>query len=159
MGKKPFGCLTVPGLITAVLIVLIVIGVGLVRGGVLFSPGALNAQASTNLGGVTSHAELSAKCSRLPCLFLAECEDGRSLPAMPYRCGCPAEGSIHLARRSAEEKPGMPCRSCHPDHRGADAALIDMSMARHIARSFWLLAQRPPTPDGWFSLCVQNVPW
>jgi hypothetical protein len=32
MEKKPFGCLTVPGLITAVLTVLIVIGVGLVRG-------------------------------------------------------------------------------------------------------------------------------
>ena len=62
MIKKPFGCLTLSGLITAGLTVLVVVVVGLLRGGVLFSPGALNSKAGAALGGVTSHAGLANKC-------------------------------------------------------------------------------------------------
>ena len=76
MRKKPLGCLTIPGLITALLTVLVVIGVGFIRGGVLFSPGALNAEAGADLGGVASHAELAGRCYCLSCLFLAICHHG-----------------------------------------------------------------------------------
>ena len=63
MEKKPYGFLTVPGIVTSMLGILVVFGVGMMRGGSLFSPGALNAQAGAPLGGVTSHADLAANCS------------------------------------------------------------------------------------------------
>jgi hypothetical protein len=129
MRKKPLGFLTIPGLIAAVLTVLIVVGVGLVRGGVLFSPGILNAQTGVVLAGVTSHAELSGKCSACHAFFWQKA-------TMADRClVCHSDVAAQLKDPSTlhgdqlKKKPGMPCRSCHPDHRGSNAALTDMSMA------------------------------
>ncbi|NJD59628.1 MAG: hypothetical protein FIA98_09550, partial [Anaerolineae bacterium] len=63
MVKRPLGFLTIPGLITGLVVILIVLGAGLAFGGVLFSPGALNAQAGALVGGVASHAEFPGRCS------------------------------------------------------------------------------------------------
>jgi hypothetical protein len=128
MRKKPLGFLTLPGLIAALLTVLIVVGVGLVRGGVLFSPGALNAQTGAALGGVTAHAELSGKCSACHAFFWQKA-------TMADRCiVCHTDVAAQLQDPSTlhgdqlKKKPGMPCRTCHPDHRGPTAAMTDMSM-------------------------------
>ncbi len=76
MEKKPYGCLTVPGLVTALLTVLVVVVVGQVHGGVLFSPGPLNAQSGAMLGSVTSHAELSGRCTACHAYFWQTANDG-----------------------------------------------------------------------------------
>ena len=67
--KKPYGCLTIPGLATALAVILVVVGVGVVKGGILFSPGPLNAQVAASLGGATSHADLSNNCSTCHAFF------------------------------------------------------------------------------------------
>lgn len=144
MEKKPFGCLTLPGLITVVLTILIVIGVGLVRGGVLFSPGQLNAQTGAILGGVTSHADLSGKCSACHAFFWQKA-------TMADRCVlCHADVAAQQKDPSTlhgdqlKKKPALPCRSCHPDHRGPNAAMTDISMVdiSHEAFGYSLIAHQ-----------------
>jgi hypothetical protein len=127
MEKKPFGCLTIPGIVTAVLTGLVVIAVGMLRGGVLFSPGPLNAQSGALIGTVTSHADLSGRCTACHTYFWQS-------TTMADRCVlCHADVAAQLQDPSTlhgdqlKKKPGMPCRSCHPDHRGVNAALTDMS--------------------------------
>jgi hypothetical protein len=66
------GCLTVPGIITVFLVILVVIGAGMVRGGRLFSPGTLNAQPGALIMGVSSHAELGGTCSACHAYFWQE---------------------------------------------------------------------------------------
>ena len=48
-----------------------------------------------------------------------------------------------------KKKPGMPCRSCHPDHQGPNAPLTDMSKAdiQHDAFGYSLNAHQRQT-DG-----------
>ena len=61
--------LTVPvfsltsGIISGILTVLIVVAISLAHGGVLFSPGPLNAKTGASLGGISSHADLGSQCS------------------------------------------------------------------------------------------------
>jgi hypothetical protein len=129
MRKKPLGFLTIPGLITALLTVLIVIGVGFIRGGVLFSPGALNAEVGEALGGAASHAELQGKCSACHAFFWQSA-------TMADRCvECHADVAAQLKDPSTlhgsqmTKNPAMQCRSCHPEHHGAHAPLTDLSKA------------------------------
>jgi len=127
MERKPFGCLTVPGLVTALLTVLVVVVVGLARGGVLFNPGPLNAQPGAILGSVTSHAELSGRCWSCHAYFWQSA-------TMADRCVlCHTDVAAQLQDPSTlhgdqqKKNPSMTCRTCHPDHRGPDASLIDLS--------------------------------
>jgi hypothetical protein len=127
MVKKPFGCLTIPGLVTAFLTALVVVSVGLVRGGILFNPGQLNAQAGNVLGGVTSHAALSGTCSACHAYFWQNA-------SMAARCvSCHTDIAAELQDPSTlhgdevKRNPRMTCRVCHPDHRGANASLLDLS--------------------------------
>ena len=69
MEKKPFGCLTIPGIVTALLTVLVVVVIGLFKGGVLFNPGPLNAQAGALIGSVSSHADLGGRCTACHAYF------------------------------------------------------------------------------------------
>ncbi len=129
MRKKPLGFLTIPGLVTAVMTVLIVAVVGLLRGGVLFSPGPLNAQVGALLGSVTSHADLSGRCTACHAYFWQSA-------TMADRCVlCHTDVAAQLQDPSTlhgdqfAKKPGISCRYCHPDHQGANAPLTDMSKA------------------------------
>ena len=154
MDKKPYGCLTIPGLITGLLVVLVVVVVGQVRGGVLFSPGVLNAQAGTSLGGVTSHAEFSGRFSACHAFFWQKA-------TMADRCvQCHTDVAAQLQDPSTlhgdqlKKNPGMSCRTCHPDHHGPNASLTDMSMAdiSHDAFGYSLTAHQRQT-DGSPFLC------
>jgi hypothetical protein len=127
MFKKPFGCLTIPGVITALITVLVVFIVGLLRGGVLFNPGRLNAQAGDILGGVISHAELSDSCSSCHAYFWQK-------DSMADRCvSCHTDIAAELQNPTTlhgdlvKRNPGLKCRNCHPDHRGSNASLIDLT--------------------------------
>ena len=55
--RKRLGCVSLSGIIAAFVALLLVGGVSLLWGGMLFSPGSLNAQTSgATLGDVSSHA-------------------------------------------------------------------------------------------------------
>jgi hypothetical protein len=128
MEKKPYGCLTVPGFITALLVLLIVVGVGIVKRGILFSPGPLNAQAGPALGGVTSHAELSARCSACHAFFW---QPGATMANRCLACHTDVvsqqQDTASLHGILFKNKPGVTCRYCHPDHLGPNAPLTDLS--------------------------------
>jgi hypothetical protein len=159
MGKKPFGFLTIPGLLTALLTIIIVVVVGLVRGGVLFSPGPLNAQAGPALGGASSHADLSTRCTACHAFFW---QPGR----MADRCmTCHTDVAAQqldpttLHGDQFKKKPGMTCRSCHPDHRGATASLTDLSMAdlSHDAFGYALVAHQRQADGSAFSCSTCHI--
>lgn len=143
--KRPLGCLSGVGLIAALLALLVVGGVIAATGGVLFSPGPLNAQAGdATLGGVASHAETRGDC--------AACHTPPwSHEGMADRCaGCHtamADPNSHLAQFHEllwRDTPEQPCRACHPEHRGATASLTDISVTDfpHDATDFSLAAHR-----------------
>jgi hypothetical protein len=147
--KKAFGCLTFPGIFTALLTVMVVVVVGQVRGGALFIPGALNAQSGATLGGVTSHAGLGGRCSACHAYFW-------QTATMAERCvACHTDVAIQQQDPSTlhgdqlNKNPGMTCRTCHPDHRGANAPLTDLAMAdlSHEAFGYALTAHQTQT-DG-----------
>lgn len=125
MDNKRFGFFTPSGSFAALLTVLIVVGVGWLRGGILFNPGALNAKTGAALGGVSSHAELTSRCSSCHTAFWSQAR-------MSDRCvDCHSDiaaqlqdpGSIHGVFQAAN--PGLTCRMCHSEHKGADAPMTD----------------------------------
>ncbi|HSQ39385.1 MAG TPA: hypothetical protein VLM78_04430, partial [Anaerolineales bacterium] len=62
MYNSRLGCFTSTGIIAALITALVIAGVAFSQGGVLYSPGALNAQSGEMLGGVTSHSETGGEC-------------------------------------------------------------------------------------------------
>jgi hypothetical protein len=127
MLKKPFGCLTIPGLVTAFLTVLVVVIVGLVRGGVLFSPGQLNAQAGQVLGGITSHSALSGTCSACHAYFWQNTTMAERCVSCHTDIAAELQNPATLHGDELKRNPRQTCRACHPDHRGPNASLVDLS--------------------------------
>ena len=126
MKNSPLGCLTGSGVIAGALTLLIIAGLVIARGGLMFSPGPLNAQEGPPLGGAASHAEIGEDCGMCHTPFWTP-------ERMADRCvTCHAEigsqwedpASLHGALRQVN--PGLSCRSCHPDHRGATALLTEL---------------------------------
>ena len=147
--KKPYGFLTVPGIVTSVLGILIVFGAGMMRGGSLFSPGSLNAQAGASLGGVTSHADVSANCSACHVAFWQTTTMADRCVVCHVDVATQRNDPRSLHGDQLVKKPSMTCRNCHPDHKGATAALTDFSIidASHDAFGYALTAHQKQT-DG-----------
>jgi len=146
--RRPLGCMTLPALIAAA-IALIAVGVAWAwRGGALFSPGPLNAQAGDRtLGGVRSHAELERQCSA--------CHTAPWSPlTMSDRClFCHTDIAAELREPDSlhanlmQDPQHAQCQDCHPEHRGPDAPLtvLDVKNFPHEATGFSLRAhQRMP---------------
>jgi hypothetical protein len=145
MKNSRLGCFTASGLISTILTILILAGFYIVQGGILFSPGPLNAKSGPSLGGVTSHAEIAGQCNLCHTPFWGNA-------TMADRCVvCHTDvaaqwrnpSTLHGVLRKNE--PEMTCRTCHPDHRGANASLTDMSNANfpHDSLGYSLLAHQP----------------
>src|SRR5271157_3279550 len=140
--KNRLGCLTGFGILAALLTGLIVSGLMVARGGALFSPGPLNAQAGSILGGVTSHADLSHSCSSCHPAFWT------TTTMADFCVGCHVDiasqwqnpSTLHGAFQ--QQNPGLTCRSCHPDHQGVDAPLTSMGNVNfaHTSVGFSLAA-------------------
>ena len=124
---RRLGCLTPLGLIAGLITVLIVAGVALAGRAAMFSPGALNArtEGGQELGGVKSHAELVGNCTACHV-------DPWSSAVMATRCL-----SCHTDVRAQLNDPDslhgalpdvMVCRTCHPEHNGASAALTRVAL-------------------------------
>ena len=126
MQRNKLGCLTFSGILSVIITVLAIAGVAYARGGLLYSPGALNAQSGKMLGGVTSHAETGGKCEA--------CHTAPwSSASMAERCvDCHGDVALQMQNVLAlhgamyQDNPKLECRNCHPEHRGVDAPLTAM---------------------------------
>lgn len=120
--KTRLGCLTIPAVIVVVISMLVFGGITLLRGGVLFTPGALNAQKGTQpIGGVYSHAELSTNCASChPAPWQSDTISDRCIAC--HKDVGQDPNNFHLA--IVDKNVG--CRGCHVDHRGATESLTIM---------------------------------
>ena len=122
--NKPLGCLSRSGLLAALLALVLLAGAGLIWGGLLFSPGALNAQGSgQTLGGVRSHTETGGQCSACHTPFWG----GETMADRCVLCHTEVAAdlrdptSLHGVVMSSGDSEG--CHACHPEHRGSDRLL------------------------------------
>ena len=129
MQKRGLGCLTGGGILSALITVLAISGLGFAGGGALFSPGALNAhQSGAVLGNVRSHAETAGNCGA--------CHSAPwDAATMADRCtACHADIAAQMRQVATihgqvtnKGSAALACYDCHPDHRGPAASLVDMS--------------------------------
>ena len=129
MRSQRLGCLTPTGLVAALVTILILAGAGIVQGGALFSPGDLNARPDQVIGGVRSHAELSAKCDA------CHTAPWDSL-GMTDRClACHTTIQTDLADPKtlhgilAKQPASDDCQTCHTEHHGPQASLTRLDIA------------------------------
>ncbi|MBM3151156.1 MAG: hypothetical protein FJZ96_02950 [Chloroflexi bacterium] len=132
------GCFTASGIFAALLTAMVIFGVSLAQGGILFSPGALNAQPGAPLGGVTSHAETEGQCKLCHTAFW-------QIETMDDRCvACHADVSAQLTDSQSLHgvlslhAPNLPCRACHPEHNGPDASPTVLDNFPHDSLGFSL---------------------
>jgi hypothetical protein len=167
MKNTRLGCFTTTGIMAAVLTLLIVTGFAFASGGTLFSPGTLNARTGAPLGGVSSnnaragaplngvssHAEIAGKCSLCHVPFWSN-------STMAERCVvCHTDVAAQwvdpatLHGTLSQNNPNLDCRNCHPDHRGPDSPLIDLSKANfpHTTFGFLLTAHQLKSDGSPFS--------
>jgi hypothetical protein len=125
MKKAPLGCLTPTGLISAGLTLAVIALLSLLRGGVLFSPGPLNAVSGQPLGGFTAHADFGGQCSLChapfwdPAGMSGRCQECHTTIAAERQDPATLHGAIYRLN------PDYACQDCHPDHRGPEASLTD----------------------------------
>jgi len=141
MQIKRLGCLSGTGLSVALFTLLVITGIGIARGGVIFNPGPLNAQAGSRpLGGVQSHAETGGDCAACHAPFWsAEKMDDRCLA-----CHTELQGSGDFHRVMLAQSASLSCRACHTDHQGAEGALTILNLDRfpHIETGYSLQAHQ-----------------
>jgi hypothetical protein len=149
VNRRLLGCFTPSGLLASLFTLAIVAAVWFLRGGALFSPGALNAAAGAELGGVVSHAALEGNCSACHAPFWVG-------ERMADRCLACHESvaaelqdpqSLHGGLESLGSE--MQCRDCHTEHNGPEAPLtaVDMLDFPHEVTGF-LLASHREMADG-----------
>ncbi len=162
MKKKPLGCLTANGLIAFVITLLLIGGGASINGGKMFAPGKLNAQTGESLGGVTSHADLSAECDACHAAPWGADKMGDRCMACHTEISAQLQNVSSLHGSLMQDVPDLQCRACHPEHRGPDASLVEMDPATfpHDAVGFALTAHAQKT-DGTAFACgdchLQNV--
>jgi hypothetical protein len=116
MKRNPF--ISLPGCVTAVIFIIVMVGVTLALGGVLFSPGALSAQGNKRvaLQGFASHADIEGRCEYCHApwqgVTAALCEKCHTSIAEERRAGT----GVHGVLKSAAD-----CRLCHVEHQGRAA--------------------------------------
>ncbi|MBV6399725.1 MAG: hypothetical protein CNIPEHKO_00002 [Anaerolineales bacterium] len=126
MRTNRLGCLSGSGIIAAILTTFLIVGYVYARGGLLYSPGELNAQRGEMLGGVTSHAETGGDCQTC---HTAPWERA-TMADRCLDCHSDLSGQLQdftsLHGRMMKDATALTCRNCHPEHRGADASLTVM---------------------------------
>jgi hypothetical protein len=125
MNTTRLGCLSPLALISAFITLIILVMFEIISGNSMFTPGALNAQAGSPLGGVSSHAETGGDCGQCHVAFW-------SSQTMSDRClVCHVEvdkqmGDIASLHGILFQGSSPPCQTCHTDHHGPDGSLTAM---------------------------------
>jgi hypothetical protein len=143
--KERLGFMSVSGAVYAAVAVAIVLAWSMIGGAGLYSAGGLNAMATgASLGGVSSHAELGAKCEA--------CHTPPwSTVTMGDRCmACHADiitqiqghTGIHGGLLGALSAPT--CQTCHSEHRGPNGPLT--ANFDHNILTFKLLGKHASVP-------------
>jgi hypothetical protein len=143
--RKRLGCLSAGGIAAAAITLLVLVGVTLIGGGRLFSPGPLNAQAGVVArGGVRSHADLGERCSACHVApWSQETMSDRCLichTEIADQLGDPSR--LHNALLA--EGLSLVCYTCHTEHRGVAASLtvIAPDLFPHQATGYSLRGHR-----------------
>lgn len=150
MQSKRLGCLSGTGILAALITTLAIAGYAYARGGLLYNPGALNAQGSRILGGVTSHAETGSDCEAChtapwePLTMADRCTTCHTDIAGQMRDAATVHGTL------SHNDPSLSCRHCHPEHRGAEASLtlMDSGSFPHEVVGFSLKGHQLPAARG-----------
>lgn len=127
MDNTRLGFLTPAGLIAAGLTVLIIVIISIFMGGVIFSPGALNAQPGDQVGGFRSHGEFSSQCRLCHAPFWDK--GGMDARCVTCHTGITTQKTDPASLHGAiyQHNPAsIQCRDCHPDHRGVSAPLTEV---------------------------------
>ena len=161
MTNRRLGCLTPLGITAAMITLLVIGGAWLVQGGMMFSPGALNAVQGSAKGGVSSHAEIAGQCSachtapwdaadmNTRCLHCHE-EIAASLDNPASLHGFLREDAMASAVSVApSESIPLECRECHKEHHGPLGSLTTMQMVDFPhERTGYMLTGHPAHSDG-----------
>lgn len=131
MRSSRLGCLSIYGMLSALVAAFAIAGAAFTRGGTIFSPGGLNAVPGEILGGVSSHADIAGQCGL--------CHTAPwDFATMDDRCVvCHTDIPAELADLQTEHgrmmaiDPNAACRDCHPEHNGSTAALTDIEGWRY----------------------------
>jgi hypothetical protein len=138
MYKKRLGCISPTGLLAALITSLVILGMGLARGGRLFSPGKLNAQAGKlTLGSLRSHAETGGNCAACHASYWSpQSMSDRCLACHTDLTGNPKD--FHNVMLAQSRK--TTCYQCHTDHHGQAAALtvLDLNKFPHLSVGYSL---------------------
>jgi hypothetical protein len=120
-------------------IILVTIGmITIIQGGVLLNPGALNSSTGELLGGVTSHKQLSNRCSACHGLLGGD-------EAISKRClDCHTDVMKEITEANGLHRIIMKdisikdCLNCHTEHKGSNAEVtfINQENFRHEATNF-----------------------
>ena len=147
------GFITLSGIISGLLTVLVVVVTGLIRGGTLFSPGRLNSQANEALGGINSHADLSNKCSTCHPAFWEKATMSDRCVACHTNITTQQQDPTTMHGIRYKDNPDLPCWSCHIDHKGATASLTDLRTAQlsHEATGYSIIAHQIQADGSAFS--------
>jgi len=126
MKSARLGCFTASGLFVALATALIILATTFLRGGAMFSPGALNDQAGAQaIGGVFSHAETEGRCRACHSAIWER-------ETMSDRClACHTEllrDSRNFHAAMLAQAAQLNCMQCHTDHRGVQASLTWMEV-------------------------------
>ena len=138
MHTQRLGCLSFSGILAAGITSLLILVSGILQGGLLFSPGALNDQpGELELGGVRTHAQTGGRCSA------CHSAPWDATPMDQLCLDCHTElladvqnfHAIMLAQAQV-----TPCYDCHTDHNGKLASLTisELSEFPHQAVGFSL---------------------
>lgn len=151
--RKSIGCLSLPGIFSAFITLVLITAAIFLKGGTLFSAGALNAEPGDEiLGGVASHHEIGGECKACHsapweaetmadrCMachteILTELDANNGLHGnflrtqlspvgLQFRIN-PNSGLLNIPAQNV----ALHCLDCHHEHRGAQAPLVEMKLA------------------------------
>lgn len=130
MQKRRLGCFSGIGILAALVTVFAIAGYAYARGGLMYSPGPLSTHGEQTLGGVTSHAATGGDCESChvapweSATMANRCTTCHTNIAEEMRDVATVHGTV------MHNDPTLGCRHCHPEHRGANAALTVMDDAK-----------------------------
>jgi hypothetical protein len=129
MSGRP-GCVSGIGVVVATALLAVLLGVALLTGAGMFSPGALNSQAkAAPLGGVSSHAQLGRECGACHTPFWSSQTMADKCMACHADVKSQIQGKSGLHGKLVGGQSSPTCKGCHPEHHGAQGALTDIDEA------------------------------